>query len=399
MITQRQIFLKHLAQTSPEPLMMNFTEANGIYLYDEEGKAYIDLISGISVSNLGHRNKKINEAIKNQTNKHLHLMVYGEYVQEPQTSLAHQLKKVLPSYLDRIFLVNSGSEATEGAMKLAKRFTGKHKIVAFENAYHGSTHGALSLMSNEYYRNKYRPLLPEIYFAKFNDPSSLKIIDSETAAVIIEPVQAEAGIVTPESDFLKKVEERCKQHKALLILDEIQTGFGRTGDFFAFQKFGIQPDILTIGKAFGGGMPLGAFIASNSIMKSLSHDPILGHITTFGGHPVSCAASVAAIKQLRELDYIKKVTKKETLFKKELGKSKYIKQIRSCGLLIGIELKQPHKIFDIINDCIKDGVIVDWFLYNTQTIRIAPPLIITKKEIKRVCSILLKNIEKHSKRN
>ena len=214
MITQRQIFLKHLAQTSPEPLMMNFTEANGIYLYDEEGKAYIDLISGISVSNLGHRNKKINEAIKDQTNKHLHLMVYGEYVQEPQTNLAHQLKKVLPPYLDRIFLVNSGSEATEGAMKLAKRFTGKHKIVAFENAYHGSTHGALSLMSNEYYRNKYRPLLPEIYFAKFNDPSSLKIIDSETAAVIIEPVQAEAGIVTPKDDFLKKVEERCKQHRA-----------------------------------------------------------------------------------------------------------------------------------------------------------------------------------------
>lgn len=394
MITQRQLFLNHVAQTSDAPLMLEIDRAEGVYLYDTEGKAYLDLIAGISVSNLGHRHPKITAAIKAQTDRYLHTLVYGEFVLSPQVQLAHLLQAQLPPTLDCTYFVNSGAEATEGAMKLAKRYTGRHEIVACRQAYHGSTHGALSLMSDPFFTGPFRPLLPGIKHIDFNDAAQLDQITEDTACVIMEPVRAEVGILTPQDDYLKKVKARCEAVGALLVFDEIQVGCGRTGTLFAFEQYGVVPDVLLLAKGFGGGMPLGAFVASKAIMQVLTNNPYLGHITTFGGHPVSCAAGLASLQVLvDEPEWVAQVKQKEALFL-ELLQHKAIQEVRSAGLLMGVELPSYPFVLNVIQECLKVGLVSDWFLFNAAAIRIAPPLIITEEQIRAACDILLAAIDK-----
>ncbi len=388
MPTHRHVFLNHLAQTSTSPPMYEFKKAKGIYLYDKNEKPYIDMISGISVSSLGHSNKKVIKAVQKQASESMHQMVFGEYIISAQTKLAKELTKHLPGALQSIYLLNSGSEANEGALKLAKRYTRRSKIVAFKNAYHGSSHGALSLMSDQYYSGKYQPLLPNVSFAEFNKIGSLDVIDEKTACVIIEPVQAEAGILKANKNFMKALRKKCTEKGALLIFDEIQTGMGRTGSLFAFEQYGIVPDILTLGKAFGAGMPLSAFISSKKIMQSLGSKPILGHITTFGGHPVCCAASLAGLKYLIKKNYTDQVKLKSNMIVKLLKNNKKIKAIRASGLLIGLELKNNEVLMQAIDRCFEKGLITDWFLYNNKTMRLAPPLTISAKQIQKACKII-----------
>ena len=387
-ISQRHLFLNNLAQTTDFPLMLEIDYAEGIYLYDTKGKPYMDLISGIGVSNVGHRHPKIIEAIKNQLDKYLHLMVYGEFVQSPQTLSAQKILSTLPSNLNNIYFTNSGSEAVEGAMKLAKRFTGRSEIISFNNAYHGSTQGSLSVSGSEKFKNAYRPLLPGIEHINFNSISDLEKINNKTAAVIIETIQGEAGVIVPENDFLKKLREKCNQSGSLLILDEIQTGFGRTGKFWAFEHFGIVPDILLCAKGMGGGMPIGGFISSQELMSVFKNNPILGHITTFGGHPVSCAACFATIEIIEKENLLSEVEKKENLFKKLLIHPK-IKNIRSKGLMMAVEFESFEILKPIIDRAIEKGILTDWFLYCDNSMRIAPPLIITEKQIENACEVIL----------
>ncbi len=391
MISNRQLFLNSVAQTSDSPLMLEIEKAEGIYLYGVNGEKYIDLISGISVSNIGHRNPLVVEAIKTQLDRYMHLMVFGEYVQSPQVLLAEKLKETLPSKLDSVYFVNSGTEATEGALKLAKRYTGRTEIISFKNAYHGSTNGALSLMGDEYFKQAYRPLLPGIKFIEFNQLEGLDIISEKTAAVIVETIQGEAGIRIPTEHYLKALRTKCSETGALLILDEIQAGFGRTGKFWAFEHFGIEPDILLTSKGMGGGMPIGAFIAPKEIMNVLMNDPVLGHITTFGGHPVCCAASLATIEVILNEGLMQGIAHKEKLFH-DLLKHPSILQVRSKGLLIAVEFESYEVLKPIIDRAIKKGVITDWFLFCNNSMRIAPPLIITEEEIKEVCRLILESI-------
>ncbi|GDX51812.1 aspartate aminotransferase family protein [Bacteroidota bacterium] len=392
MLTERQLFLNLVAQTSTAPMMLEPERAEGIYVYDKNGNRYLDLIAGISVGNLGHRHPRVVDAIKKQADKYLHLMVYGEYVQSPQVQLAQLLTHHLPPHLDTVYFTNSGAEATEGAMKLAKRYTGKFEIVCFNKSYHGSTQGALSLMGDEYFRNSFRPLLPGITHVDYNDIHSLNVITDKTACVILEPVQAESGVIVPDISFLKHLQKKCEQHKALLIFDEAQTGMGRTGELFAFQKFGVTPDILLTAKALGGGLPLGAFISSNEIMSSLTHEPVLGHLTTFGGNPLSCAAGLAALQALLEEGWMKQVEEKEKLFHKLLQHPR-VKMIRSCGLLMAIEFESDAFNKRVIEECWKYELITDWFLFAPNCLRIAPPLIITEEEIEAACRIILQAVE------
>ncbi|MDQ3191182.1 MAG: aspartate aminotransferase family protein [Bacteroidota bacterium] len=392
MVSQRQLFLNHLAQTSDAPIGLEIVKAQGIYLEDISGKKYMDLISGISVSNVGHRHPKVLEAIQEQLDKYLYVMVYGEYIQSPQVTYAKILTDLLPFSLNSVYLTNSGSEANEGALKLAKRHTGRTEIIAFKNAYHGSTHGALSVMGNETFKSAFRPLLPGISFIEFNNPDELNNINAKTACVIVEPVQGEAGIIVPENDFLKKLRAKCTETGTLLIFDEIQTGFGRTGSLFAFEQFDVVPDILTTAKGMGGGMPIGAFIASKEIMSSLMENPVLGHITTFGGHPVSCASAKASLKVIIEENLIAQVKEKENLFK-DLLKDDKIKSIRAIGLMIAIEFEDFSLNKKVIDKCIENGIITDWFLFCDNFMRIAPPLTITKEEITQACSVILKSIK------
>jgi acetylornithine/succinyldiaminopimelate/putrescine aminotransferase len=389
-MTNRELFFKHVAQTSPAPPALEIRSAKGIYLYGADGKKYIDLISGISVSNLGHGNPKVVHAVKKQLGKHKYVMVYGEFIVTPQVEYANLLVKNLPRKLGNVYFTSSGSEAIEGALKLAKRFTGRTEIVAFKNAYHGSTQGALSVMGNEMFKQAFRPLLPDVRFLEFNNENNLEYISSQTACVIVEPVQGEAGVILPENNFLKKLYKRCDEAGALLIFDEIQTGMGRTGEMFAFEKYKVVPDILCLAKAFGGGMPLGAFISSKEMMSSLSHDPVLGHITTFGGHPVSCVAGMAAFKAIK--DQKSKVKSKGNLFKKLLKHPK-IKEVRGEGLLLALQFSSEEENKKIIFKCIENGVITDWFLFRPDAMRIAPPLTISEKEIKIACEIILKCID------
>jgi acetylornithine/N-succinyldiaminopimelate aminotransferase len=391
MVTQRQLFLDHLAQTSETPLALEIEKAEGVYLYDVSGKRYLDLISGISVSNVGHRHPKVIAAIKEQLDKYMHLMVYGEYIQSPQVQLAKRLSELLPSTLSSVYFVNSGSEAIEGAMKLAKRFTGRTEIVSFKNAYHGSTQGSLSIMGNEEFKNSFRPLLPDTRQIQFNNVEDLKQITSRTACVVIETIQGEAGAIIPKGDFLKLLRERCTEVGAMLVADEIQCGFGRTGKLFAFEHYNFIPDILCLAKGMGGGMPIGAFISSKEIMGSLSTNPILGHITTFGGHPVCCAASLATLNVLLEEKLIETVEAKEKLFRKLLKHPK-IKSVNGKGLLLAVEFDDYEQNKKIIDTCIEKGLIVDWFLFNAQSMRIAPPLTITEEEIKFACGVILDSI-------
>jgi len=388
----KQDFYGFLAQTSKTPVGLEVVSAKGLWLKDSKGKKYLDLISGIAVSNLGHSHPKVIKAIKEQADRHTHVMVYGEYIQSMQVQFAKRICGCLPKPLNAVYFVNSGSEAVEGALKLAKRYTGRTEIISFTKAYHGSTHGALSVMGDEALKIPFRPLLPGIKILPYNDSSALQNISKNTACVIIEPIQGEGGTRVPDRLFLKALEKQCKKTGTLLILDEIQTGFGRTGKLFAFEHNGITPDIITIGKAMGGGLPLGGFAANRKIMQTLSDNPPLGHITTFGGHPLCCASGLAALEILLKEKLHQKAEKKEKIFRALLKHSR-IKEIRGMGLMLAVEFNNEELCKKVIDKCLKKGIIVDWFLFCPTAMRIAPPLIIKEKEIKHACSIIISAIK------
>ncbi len=388
-MTNRQLFLNHVGQTSDAPLCLNIVKAAGSKMWDATGKEYIDLIAGISVCNVGHRHPNVVAAIKEQADKYLHIMVYGELVENPQVDYATLLAKLLPATLNSVFYTASGSEATEGAMKLAKRFTNRSQIISFKNSYHGSTQGALSVMGSEYWQQAFRPLLPDVLQLRYNNFDDLKNITERTACVIAETIQAEAGILKPQHGWLQSLRQRCNCTGTLLILDEIQCGFGRNGTLWAFEQFNVVPDILLLGKAIGGGMPLGAFIADKKLMDSFTHSPVLGHINTFGGHPVSCAAGMAAFKVLTEEKLYDRVFEKETMFR-SLLKHSSIKKISSAGLMMAVEFDSFETNKKIIDRLILEGVFTDWFLFCAHAFRICPPLNISETEIKDACSIILK---------
>ncbi len=386
-MTNREIFLNHIGQTSPDPLALEIVKASGTKLYDINNKEYIDLIGGISVCNIGHGNQKVINAIKKQADNFMHVMVNGELVLSPQTAYAKLLTDHLPPSLNSVFFTASGTEATEGAMKLAKRFTGRTQIAAFKNSYHGSTQGSLSIIGDEYWRNAFRPLLPYILHLNFNSFDDLELITTQTACVIAETIQAEAGVIVPDKKWIQALRRKCSDTATLLVLDEIQCGFGRNGSLWAFEQFDIIPDVLLLGKALGGGMPMGAFISDKKIMDSLTNNPALGHINTFGGHPVCCAAGNAAMQFLLEENIIEKVFEKEKLFLQNLHHSK-IKNIRSHGLMIALEFENFEKNKKTINSLIRKGVFTDWFLFASQCLRIVPPLNISNDEIKQACKII-----------
>lgn len=383
----RELFFKHIAQTSSKPLGLNIYKAEGVFLYslpEKEGepeKRYMDLISGVSVSNVGHCRKEVVDAIKAQAEKYSHLMVYGEMIQSPQVMHAQLLTSILPESLQSVYYVNSGSEANEAALKLAKRVTGRREIVSCRNAYHGSSQGVLSLMDDENFKMAFRPLLPLVRHMVFNDISSLGIITDKTAAVIVEPVQGEGGVQIATQEFMDALRKRCTDCGALLIFDEIQTGFGRCGKMFAFEKYGVVPDILTLAKALGGGMPLGALVASSELMEAWQSNPPLGHITTFGGHPVSCAAALAALKLLLNEPWVCEVEKKSQMFVNGLKGHPAVKEIRAAGLLIAVDLKDRTKAKNILYLLLEEGVITDWFMFQPTSFRIAPPLSISEAEV------------------
>jgi len=392
-VTERELFLKHVAQTSPSPLAFEISKAEGCLLYDVKGKQYIDLIGGISVANIGHRHPKVIEAIKAQLDTYMHVMVYGEFIESPQVQYAKLLTDNLPTSLNSVYFTNSGAEAIEGSMKLAKRITNRTQIIAFKNSYHGSTQGALSIIGDEYWRNAFRPLLPDVLHLEYNPIAigsfeSLNEISERTACVIAETIQAEAGIIIPSKEWIQELRKKCSETGTLLILDEIQAGFGRTSKLWGFENFQIIPDILVLGKALGGGMPLGAFIADKKLMDYLTENPVLGHITTFGGHPVCCASGMASLKVLLEEKLIDGVKVKEELFN-SLFVHKKIKAVRSFGLWIAIEFDSFETNKKIIDKCIMNGVMTDWFLFASHCLRISPPLTISEDQIKKACKIIL----------
>ena len=391
MPTERERLLRNLAPTSDSPIGLEIERAEGVYMYSPTGKKYLDLIAGISVSNVGHRHPRVVQAIKDQADKHLHLMVYGEYVQSPQVQFADAITAILPNSLDSVYFVNSGSEAVEGAIKLAKKATGRIGLVSFENAYHGSTNGALSLMGNEEFKHPFYPLLPETSVIRHGNLDDLQHITTETAAVFLETIQGEAGIRVPSVAYMQALRNRCTETGALLVLDEIQCGFGRTGKLFAFEHFNIIPDILLMAKGMGGGMPIGAFVASNELMSTLSKDPILGHITTFGGHPVSCAAGNACLSVIQEEKLVESVSDKEKLFRKLLNHPE-IREIRGKGLMLAVQLRDSQQLFSAIDRCIEKGIVTDWFLFCDSAMRIAPPLTITEDEIAEACAVINESI-------
>ena len=394
MLSQRQLFLLNNAQTSANPRLLEIERAEGMYMYAPGEERYMDLVSGFAVSNVGHRHPNVLQAIRQQLDRYLHLTVYGEFVQSPQVDFAAKLIEVLPSSLNSVYFVNSGAEATEGALKLAKRYTGRSKIISCHNAYHGSTHGALSVMGNEYYKAAYRPLLPGISFIHFNEPADLLSITTETACVIMETIQGEAGVQVPDFSYMQAVRERCNETGALLILDEIQTGFGRTGKLFGFEHYDIVPDILLLAKGIGGGMPIGAFIAGRDVMGVLKENPILGHITTFGGHPVSCAAGLATLETILKDKLMQGVDRKEALFRQSLSHP-LITEIRGKGLMLAIQLRSFAQVEAVSSYCISKGIIADWFLHCDTALRIAPPLIISEDEILQACSMILEAIDQY----
>lgn len=372
--------------------MLEVASAEGIYINDIYGKTYIDFISGIAVSNTGHRHPKVVEAIKNQVDKYLHVMVYGEFIQGPQVLLAQAILDCLPKNFGSVYFVNSGSEASEGAMKLAKRYTGRRKMIAFRNAYHGSTQGALSLMGGDYFKTGYGPLLPDVEILEYNSLSDLERIDAETACVFAESIQGEAGALPPSIIWMQQLAARCKQQGALLVLDEIQSGFGRTGKFFAFEHFGVVPDIVLMAKGMGGGLPIGAFAASAEIMSCLSHNPVLGHITTFGGNALTAAAAHANLKVLLDEGYIEAVAVKEQRIREALT-AKGIMGIRGKGLMLALEFDTNQRVLKIMERCYEKGLITDWFLFADNCLRIAPPLIITDAQIQEACRMINEAVE------
>lgn len=386
---QRQLFRRHLAQTSESPIGLDITHAAGNYLYDADGNKYLDLIGGISVCNIGHTHPEVIHAIKQQAEKYLHIMVYGELIQSPQVQYATLLSKHLPQTLSSVYFTNSGTEATEGAIKLARRATGRPGIISCNKSYHGASLGALSVMGDEYWRNAFRPLLPGVKRFDYNSTALIEAVDTTTACVIIETVQAEAGVLEPGQEWLTALRARCTETGALLVMDEIQCGFGRTGKLWGFQHYDIVPDIVLLGKALGGGMPLGAFISSQELMQNLMHDPVLGHITTFGGHPVSCAAGMATMQVLLNEKLVEEVNAKEKLFH-SLLRHPAIKAVRSKGLLIAVELDGASHVLSTLRACLEKGLFSDWFLFAPECIRVAPPLTITNAEIEIACDHILK---------
>lgn len=392
MVTNRQLFIQHVGQTSPMPVGLEIERAKGIYLYGIDGKPYIDLVSGVSVSNLGHNHPEIVKAVKIQAEKYMHLMVYGEFIEAPQVQFAKQLTDALPQKLNSIYYVNSGSEAIEAALKLAKRYTGRTEIVAFRNAYHGSTHGALSI-GDESLKNAYRPLLPKVRFLDFNASEQLEQITVQTACVVVEPIQAEGGCILPQKDFHKKLRERCTEVGALLIFDEIQMGFGRTGKLFAFEHYGVVPDILCLAKAMGGGMPIGGLVSDKKKLDVFTCNPMLGHITTFGGHPVSAAAALSSFRVLTSGTLLNKVETKGKRFEKALRDLPKVKEIRRIGLFIAVELKDSSALEDYMKKGLELGLINDPFLFYPDTFRISPPLTITDEEIDYAVTLIKKALE------
>jgi len=389
-------FYEHVAQTSDAPMGLEIDRAEGPFIYTTDGNKYIDFISGIAVSSLGHRHPKVVEAVKRQVDRHLHVMVYGEFIQEPQSQYAELLTSQLPNSLDRVYFVNSGTEANEGALKLAKKHTGRHKFVGFNHGYHGDTHGSLSVTGRDVYRDPYLPLLPDVYFLDFNSYDGLQTIDEETAAVIMEPIQGEGGIIPAQKEWLQAVRKRCDDVGALLIFDEIQTGFYRTGSLFAFQGYGVEPDIMCLAKAMGGGMPMGAFVSSSEIFESFKHDPPLNHVTTFGGHPVSCAAAYATLSELLSDDYGDKAIKIEHIVRKELT-ADGIKEVRGIGAMLGMELENRELTQKVVEECMDKGIILGWTLHSDTLVRLAPPLIIEENHLRETLQDINKSVQKFSK--
>ena len=393
LLNQREIFFRHLAQTSSAPLGLEIVRAEGASLYDVDGKEFLDLIGGISVANVGHRHPQVIAAIHKQLEAYLHIMVYGEFIETPQVQFAQYLCSHLPASLDTVYFTNSGAEAVEGAMKLAKKATNRTGMISFNRSYHGSTQGALSIIGDEYWRNEFRPLLPGILHFDYNSQEAIDEISTETACVILETVQGEAGIMVPSADWMKDLRKKCTETGTLMILDEIQAGFGRTGKLWAFEHFNIVPDVLLLGKALGGGMPLGAFIAGNALMKNLSDQPVLGHITTFGGHPVSCAAGLAAMKALLEEGMVNHVKEKETLFRSLLIHPK-IRSVRSFGLWMALEFDSYETNKQVVDACISRGLLTDWFLFAPSCLRISPPLMLSEDQVRKAAAIILEVLGK-----
>lgn len=404
-MNQRELFFRHIAQTSPSPLALEIVKADGCILYDVKGKEYIDLIGGISVANTGHRHPKVIEAIKKQLDAYLHIMVYGEFVESPQVQYAKLLTDNLPSTLNSVYFTNSGAEAVEGAMKLAKRVTNRTNIICFNRSYHGSTQGALSLIGDEYWRNAFRPLLPGITHLNFNAIEELESINEETACVIAETIQGEAGVVVPSGEWIHVLRNKCNNTGSLLILDEIQAGFGRTGKLWGFEHFDIVPDILLLGKALGGGLPLGAFIADKKLMDQLTENPVLGHITTFGGHPLSCAAGFASMQALINEGWIGKVKEKQelvnSLFAKWLSQHDchMLITIRSFGLWMALEFDSSLSAKNVMDYCLANGVLTDWFLFSSESLRISPPLTISNEQLESAIRIILAALEHYIRLN
>jgi acetylornithine/succinyldiaminopimelate/putrescine aminotransferase len=390
----KDVFLSNQGQTSPFPFLIEVESAEGIYIYDKSGKRYTDLISGVAVNNIGHRHPKVVEAIKNQVDKHLHVMVYGEFVQDSQVDLANKLKAVLPESLNCVYTVNSGTEANEAAIKLAKRVTGRMEIVSFRGSYHGSTNGSLSISGNEVKKKAFRPLMPEVRFIHLNNFEELNQISEKTAGVILETIQGDAGVRIPKDDYMVALRKRCNEVGALLIFDEIQCGMGRTGKLFAFEHFNVIPDILTLGKALGGGMPIGALVSSTDNLSLFTHNPMLGHITTFGGHPVVCAAAAATLNVLQsEINWVL-VEKIGSYIEKELGSLPQIKEVRRKGLMFAFDMESAEIVNKVVEACLEKGIITFWFLSHPYSFRLSPPLTITMEETSQSVSIIKEIIQK-----
>ncbi|MGK7369717.1 MAG: aspartate aminotransferase family protein [Candidatus Halalkalibacterium sp. M3_1C_030] len=389
----KEEFYRHVALTSDEPMALEIETAEGPFIFTKDGKRYVDFISGIAVSSLGHRHPAVIEAIKNQIDRHLHVMVYGEFIQDPQANYAGLLTSQLPESLDRVYFVNSGTEANEGALKLAKKYTGRHKFVAFKDGYHGDTQGSLSVTGRDVYRDPYLPLLPDVHFLDFNSYEELSTIDKDTAAVIMEPIQGEGGIIPADREWLQQVRDRCSRNGALLIFDEIQTGFFRTGSLFAFQDYEVVPDILCLAKAMAGGMPMGAFVSSSKIFETFRHDPPLNHVTTFGGHPVSCAAANATLSELLKGDFAEKTKQIESMAR-DLLRAKGIVEVRGKGAMLGMELDNKELTQKVVEDCLKQGIILGWTLHSNTLVRLAPPLIIDMDLLEKTLQTINTSVRK-----
>lgn len=393
----RKQFLAHVGQTSPSPMLVEVERAEGSFFYTPEGRRYYDLVAGVSVSNVGHANREVVRAVQEQAARYMHVMVYGELVEAPQVRYAARIASLLPGGLESVYFVNSGAEAVEGALKLAKRFTGRTELISMRRAYHGSTHGSMSMMGapeGEEWKGAFRPLLPDVQAIEFNDPAQLERITRRTACVLVEPVQGEAGVRVPRPGYLEALRRRCAEVGALLVFDEIQTGLGRTGELFAMQKYGVVPDIVCLAKAFGGGMPLGAFIARHEIMDTLQSNPTLGHITTFGGHPVCCAAGLAALEYLLDHHVVEQVEAKGALYEELLQGHPAVREIRRSGLLLAVELGSSERLYRIMELFKQAGIMSDWFLFCDTAFRISPPLTISEEEVRDSARIILECLDR-----